>query len=249
MDSEITGYWDDSVSYTHTMEKYEDVELDSASEYSGRKFSIEYPQLHGLDPALEEEINTAIRERGMFWVEKMYLNPGEPMKELLAETEAERSLYLASEVECFITYNTEDLISVVFTDHYFIGSIFSEYSDIRTININLKTGEVGFLTEELIDVDEDLAQAWIKKASVNGDASEFLEHQPKEDFVGILSNEESFAGRYFSNFFFDGNKNINVAVSYHMNTGEFIARGWASEAFTVDELSVVGVEWVELIDQ
>ena len=64
-----------------------------------------------------------------------------------------------SEVGYKITYLSEELISVVYADHYFLGSAMAEYADLRTVIVNLKTGEA-IKPEDTYKADEAMGKAF-----------------------------------------------------------------------------------------
>ncbi len=239
-DNGLVDAWDKSVSYRVVWEEFKEKSgsnLETSTSATGVDISVRYPQFKGIKSGHEESINQAIKKRAMTTVDRMYLNPSESMREVLAENRnADGGNFIGSTVEPTITYNDEDIISVAFDDHYFIGSIYLEFQDLRTININLQTGEVYHWTTDIMTPDEGFATTWRKRSISKDGISEFLKRLPQEDLLPILSNDKAYSNRYFSDFYINNSKEICIVVTYHLGDEQGIARGWQDAYFTYDEL-------------
>ncbi len=204
-------------------------------------FYVEYPQLRGLSADIEEKVNLEIQNQAMHNVNRMYLNPTDEFKDTLIrllENENFSGLVadLQSTVHAYVTYNDDRLISIAFEDHFFLGTVYAEYNDVRTVTIDIETGEVYRGFQSIATADEDLALTWQTRAKELAPDSAFIENQPLEDYPGILSNSES-TGRYLTSFYLTDANTINVAVTYHMSLNGTIARGWIAVSFTAEELA------------
>jgi len=205
--------------------------------------NVTYPQLHGLDEAVEQKANEAIKHVAMRSVDRLYLNPNDVIKQFLKD-ESEKGnrpftppgVIIWSLVDCYVTYNDENMISIAFNDHYYIGSFYGEFIDARAITIDLTTGEEYRWTEAILEVDQSFVDKWLLRAWEVEDNTFFLKTQPREDFWAILTNDENYTNRYFTTFFVDDTDDICVLVTYHMGIDGKIARGWADVHFSVEEL-------------
>jgi hypothetical protein len=205
--------------------------------------NVTYPQLHGLDEIVEQKANEAIKHVAMRSVDRLYLNPSDVIKQFLKD-ESEKGnrpftppgVIIWSLVDCYVTYNDENMISIAFNDHYYIGSFYGEFIDARAITIDLTTGEEYRWTEAILEVDQSFVDKWLLRAWEVEDNTFFLKTQPREDFWAILTNDENYTNRYFTTFFVDNTDDICVLVTYHMGIDGKIARGWADVHFSVEEL-------------
>ena len=207
------------------------------------KFDVEYPQLQGLDASIQEKINQTIRDRAMYSVRTMYLEPTEHIHDFIVENGPDdgngltpAGIILESTVRSYVTYNDDTIISIAFDDHFCIGSYYSEYRDLTTTNIDLSTGEEYRKTNEIVQVTQELADLWHERALAQVPDSFFFDSQPKEDFVFLLADDENFINRYFSRFYIDSAGKIHIALTYHMGNDAGIARGWIDAALSAEEL-------------
>lgn len=237
---------DRSVSYAVDREVYHNVTVDTSSGYlterDGLNFHVEYPQIKGLSEEKEAVVNEAVRDRAMLWVDKMYLDPSGDVQKFLRNHNATEGKYLGSQVESFITRNDEHSMSIAFVDNYMIGSVYSEYRDLRTLNVNLDTGERWHFTNEIVKATPELAALWLERSREQRGSTALHERVPLDDVVAILQNDDRIANRYFSDFFVDADGNICIAVSYHVGDDVGIARGFTWASFSREELEPYRVE-------
>ena len=167
-------------------------------------------------------MNAELKRAAMLNVESLYTNPTEELKQLFEEQEY---LYRESEVGYKVTYLSENLVSVVYADHYFMGSAYAEYASVRTRIINLKTGEV-ILPEETYETDEDLAKDFHQKLLEKDEESEAYRELDDEVFQRALAGE-IVDGRYMSGMALTKN-GVLLTFTYHYRSedGNIISRGW-----------------------
>lgn len=196
--------------------------LEEDSDGEHLKFNIHYPQIKNLPEAIAETVNAELKRAAMLNVESLYTNPTEELKQLFEEQEY---LYRESEVGYKVTYLSENLVSVVYADHYFMGSAYAEYASVRTRIINLKTGEV-ILPEETYETDEDLAKDFHQKLLEKDEESEAYRELDDEVFQRALAGE-IVDGRYMSGMALTKN-GVLLTFTYHYRSedGNIISRGW-----------------------
>lgn len=203
------------------------------------RFNVAYPQLvfeDGRDAGL---INDSIRDCAMFMVDKMYLHPTEAVQEMFEGPEYKKDMRV-SEVFYQITYMDENTISIVFQDAYFMGNIFTESYEMRSITLDVNTGHV-YSGKELFENRKQLATEVHDRIqnryldsescynSFEGDMDETL-------FLRLLEEEGLLEGRYRGVMFLakDG---IYFGISFRSNYDGLIWRGYEVTCFTKEELS------------
>ena len=193
------------------------------------EFNIHYPQITFADGSSADAVNEILRDCACMQYDRMY--PEVDPNELLSYDP--ESPYLVSLVNYEITYVSDELINVAFDDHYFLGSAYLEFGDLRTRLVNVKTGEV-YGIEDLISHDEKLDQLFYKKIC---DESDSLKEADAftADIIGQTLEGEIPEGRYFSNLLLT-KKGVNLNLTYHYGNGGRIIRGWCSEDFSDKEL-------------
>ncbi len=195
-------------------------------------FEVYYPQLIGTGSEYESQINLRIRDRAMKNTEDFYLHPTEENTQEWADNEY---LYLSSVVDYQIGYMDENFVSIIIRDHYFWGSIFGEFEDIYTLNINLKDGTV-YDVYDFININDDFTEMWIKTMlEEDPDCAPLLYLKP-ELFTEMLLSEYWVEGRYYTNFFVSGD-GIHMELVYHYRDDSLIARGWVNTPFPTEDLT------------
>lgn len=113
--------------------------------------TIEYPQIEGIDEALQEQMNTAMYDVAMDRARYWHLIPNE---EVSAFQKENFSIY-CSDVNCDVNYHSQYLVSINYQEYYSIGNPVSmtRYTE-RALNIDLETGEVYGL-KDILTIDED----------------------------------------------------------------------------------------------
>lgn len=209
-------------------------EVYAVDEYSGERhleFNVHYPQMKNLPPETAAAVNQELRDTAMLMADGLYLEPTEDMEKMLEEQKAN---YCASEVGYKITYLSEELISVVYADHYFLGSTMAEYADLRTVIVNLKTGEA-IKPEETYVADAAMGKAVHDR---------LLKQQPDNEAFLELSDDvftralqgEVVDGRYMTGMVLT-KTGVLLPFTYHFRSadGNIISRGWDDVEFTKEE--------------
>lgn len=227
----IACYEAERLPYVLKEEKYTYSSDGRSGEYP-MEFDISYPQIEGLDSEKADEINKRLKACAMSTVETIYLNPSDAMKEAMLQ---EKNPFLASQVTYKVTYAGEDFISVVFSDHYFVGNFHAEFSDLRTRNIRLSDGEQ-FETKNIVDLSNEFMAEWMARMRKEAPKAAVLTGLKSSQFRKIL-NGEILENRYYDNFFVDA-EGIQIGMTYHYTDEEktVISRGWITAPFKMKEI-------------
>ena len=162
-----------------------------------------------------------------------YLQPAEEVQEFFNSQE---NLYLASEVDYKVTYIDENLLSVVFTDHYFLGSMYLEYSDLRARIINLETAEQ-YEIEDLMVSSPELIRRW-RMGILDQNPDSYPGKELEDHVYERMLTGEIVDGRYFANLFLDKNGVwIGFTYAFQSDDGQRIERGWTTVPFAWKEFA------------
>lgn len=189
---------------------------------------VEYPQVVYKDGRDASEINEILRKAACINADKMYPEIQEQYM-LYDEGDFKR---LETEVSYEITYMSNDLLCVGFSDHYFLGHWAAEYSDIRTRCLNMQSREL-YKIEEILSHDEVFDKCYFGKIC-----------ELEEEFLTTPAFDQTTASktldggvvenRYNSNFLI-GKDVFQINLIYHYGDGNLIMRGWLSTAFSHEE--------------
>jgi len=213
-------------------------EIDTESYYEANDGSsaqmcmdVEYPKITGLDSDYADEINQILEDCAMETANALYVNPTDETKEYLLKQDY---TYIGSQVRYKVTYISEDIISVVFEDNYFWGSIYDEYWDLRTRTINLKDGKV-YEIKDIVNLNDAFMDAWyisMKEEAPNMTVTDLL----SLDIFKRVFEGEYVEDRYTDAFFLkDGG--LEIGLSYHYGDDGSINRGWMTAPFTWGEIA------------
>ena len=254
-DGELHVGWNDAVSYSfkeETFQKEGTVESAELGITVQTNITVDYPQL--IDAGEHtEKVNTALRDVAMDTVDTYFLKPDDEARKLVSalgkENSSDRSDALfVDDVTWAITYNTEDFISVSYSDWCRIGSQEHGFIFLRCVNANLKTGEI-YQVDDVLQVNEVIANAFVDafvKASCedeNGDGavtdadSVSLTLVPRKEFVAAMLGEGEMAKHMDTTFFVDehGRPNLGVSFWFDDSAHRVWSRAWWDVTLT-DEL-------------
>lgn len=216
----------DDLEYTVSMQS---IEISEDEENGFMEFNVDYPQITYADGRDASAINQILRDGACVQVDYMY--PETNPDALIMD---EDYPYLASYVKYEITYMSNDLLCVAYEDHYFAGSIYAEYGDLRTRVINLSDGSC-YEIEGILNHDTELGAAYYDKLCAENDsfmdAPAFDAQKAERTIAG-----ETVDGRFFSNFIIC-KSGIKINLTYHYGDGNLIMRGWISTDWTSEELT------------
>ncbi len=226
----IEAYISEAAGYELTEEVYTEGE---DTETSTIDYQIRYPQVSGLPSGKDEEVNQILRDAAMANADSYYINPTPEIQEFLDQQEY---LYLGSEVEYKVTYMDENLLCVVFDDHYFTGSVYGEYSALRVriIDLNLASR---YEIQDVLQTDGTFLETWREKMLEedpdNYPAAELPDEVLQETLTGAIAEN-----RYFSNLLLTKN-GVEVGFTYAFSSedGQRLSRGWVTAPFTSEEIA------------
>lgn len=203
-------------------------------------FDICYPQIVFADGRDATLVNIAIRDCAMRSADTLYLHPSDSLMESCRYDERYDFSWLKSTVHYQITYRDEHLLSVAFQDVFFVGSIFAESCEMRSITVNLDTGHV-YTKDELFTNKEELAEKVHDKLKAQYTEGEsfyeaYEEVMNEELLTRTLESEEWLDSRYSGILFLDGN-GIRLGLSYRYNANDLIWRGYDTASFTPEEIA------------
>lgn len=213
-------------------------------------FRVSYPKLTG-DLAHLDQVNDLLRAQAMQSVRTYYEDPSSQTVEMIrqmvgmaegrsttgAVPAAGRDLVLASVVDYAVTYNNEHFISVCYSDQCYLGSPSMSLISLRTVNVNLDTGE-SYEIEDVMGVDEAIATTFVDNLvqtsgeDANGDGRIgddeclTLVIAGREQLVAALQGKGELANRVSTCFFVDGNGHVNLGANYWVERDGAYVRGW-----------------------
>ncbi|MDY5987825.1 MAG: GNAT family N-acetyltransferase [Lachnoclostridium sp.] len=228
----IPEYREDNTGYELTEESYVLHPGESGTKNTKIAFEIYYPQITGLDGQVQEKVNAALKEKAMETADRIYLNPDEKIKEKVIQ---EKSPVLASFVEYKVCYLSKDLISVVYQDYYYEGSESDYHMDFRTLNMNLKNGNV-YEVKDIVELNKDFIEEWAEEMRDEADSEKLLSELSEKEMKEVLSGDDK-DGVYHDNFFLDSEGiEIGLGFRYPADDKNDLGFGWVTAPFEMDDI-------------
>ena len=218
-------YVADQLSYTVTAQH---IEVPNQRKDGFEEYDVSYPVITYADGRDATGVNELLRNAACAQFDTMY---PEPQPEYLYLDEDYP--YLACYVDYEITYMSDEILCVAFQDHYFNGSMWGEFCDLRTRVINLATAE-RYEVEDVLRSDDTFAEAYYEKICEKSDS---FNDAPAftAQMAGQTMDGEILDGRYYSNYVLCKN-DIYVNLTYHYYDEGLIMHGWDSTQWTMEEL-------------
>ena len=218
-------YVADQLSYTVTAQH---IEVPNQRKDGFEEYDVSYPVITYADGRDATGVNEILRNAACAQLDTMYPEPQEEYLYL-----DEDYPYLACYVDYEITYMSDEILCVAFQDHYFNGSMWGEFCDLRTRVINLATAE-RYEVEDVLRSDDTFAEAYYEKICEKSDS---FNDAPAftARMAGQTMDGEILEGRYYSNYVLCKN-DIYVNLTYHYYDEELIMHGWDSTQWTMEEL-------------
>lgn len=218
-------YVADQLSYTVTAQH---IEVPNQRKDGFEEYDVSYPVITYADGRDATGVNEILRNAACAQMDTMYPEPQEEYLYL-----DEDYPYLACYVDYEITYMSDEILCVAFQDHYFNGSMWGEFCDLRTRVINLATAE-RYEVEDVLRSDDTFAQAYYEKICEKSDS---FNDAPAftAQMAGQTMDGEILDGRYYSNYVLCKN-DIYVDLTYHYYDEGLIMHGWVSTPWTLEEL-------------
>lgn len=256
-DGELHNGWNDAVSYRVREERVAESGIKSSADYAMHvaiDFDVTYPQLEGSGQHFDE-VNEALRDTALSFVNEYWEHPGEDAIERV-KTSVEISTLgvpedadalLSNDVTWAVTYNSDDFISVSFSDSFCIGSFMVEYLRLRCVNANLKTGEV-YAFDDVLRMDETIASHFVDTLVANAGTDANGDGWVTEDecfsvsvigrqaWIDALMGRGDYAYRVVPTFFVDEQGRVNLGVSYWLGNDSGVVRGWWDAILTDEQL-------------
>ena len=159
--------------------------------------TVEYPQIAGMNPEVEESVNEMLYKTAMAKVDYWHLEPNEDVERLQEEYHV-----FASTVDADVTFHSQYLLSVGYAEIYApINPIHYVNQTMRTLNVDLVTGEI-YQLADIIQLNEDFINTWSGK-SVTDYGDTFADEETKEIFLDwFLQADEEMQDYYFLEPFF-----------------------------------------------
>ncbi len=227
-DGELHEYWDDSVSYTvrgESLTRNQESDDNAYGCHVTYDFSIAYPQLEG-DLEHLDQINALIRNSAMRYYTRLYESPDEDMVGIVETVlDGGKNALIGDEATYAISYNSDRLISIMWSHDILYGSTFAEYLYLETLNIDLETGEA-YTLEDVLEVSEPMARAWVDNYGRFEYGEDAIEMFGREAMVQGILGEGDFANRTQAVVFVDSDGTPNLGVSFWFGNDRGISRGW-----------------------
>lgn len=218
-------YVADQLSYMVTAQH---IEVPNQRKDGFEEYDVSYPVIAYADGRDATGVNEILRNAACAQLDTMYPEPQEEYLYL-----DEDYPYLACYVDYEITYMSDEILCVAFQDHYFNGSMWGEFCDLRTRVINLATAE-RYEVEDVLRSDDTFAEAYYEKICEKSDSFNDAPAFTAE-MAGQTMDGEILDGRYYSNYVFCKN-DIYVNLTYHYYDEGLIMHGWDSTQWTMEEL-------------
>ena len=220
-------------------------------------FAVQYPQLQGSLEHLDQ-INELLRSTAMATVRTYYEDPGERAVSLVGRVmegeDASVMPLLSSTVTYAVTYNSDELLSVCYSDSYCVGSYAAEFLQLRTVNVNLKTGEA-YTLGDVLAVDDAIATSFVDNlvresgsddnddGRVSDDECFTIRLCGRDAFVQAVQGKGELAGdRVSTCLFVDGNGKPNLGVNYWVSGDDGFVRGWWDVTITDEQAAAARKE-------
>lgn len=197
------------------------------------EFHVNYPKISGLaDSGTEEKVNKILRSRAMETVKRIYDDPGPEIKERVL---GEDYPVLISYVEYKVSFASEDLISVVYSDLSYEGGQSYAAQHLRTCNISLKDGKA-YEVKDIVNLSGGFVDQWIEVMREETGNDAFLSELDRDIMKEALEGD-SQEGVYMANFFLDADGiEIGFDLNYEEGDSNDLGYVWVTAPFTFDEI-------------
>lgn len=204
--------------------------LDIEKQNTGIEFSVQFPVVDGLEKGVEEKVNGILKDCAMESVKELYLEPSDELKEKVIMAEYPM---LTSYVRYKVCFASDELLSVAFEDASFRGSYDDYAENLRTVNIDLKSGTV-YQVKDIVELNDAFIRLWLDKMRED-DAEVFSELSRKEIKESLAGN--SMDGVYVVNFFLDRDGiNIGYDLNYKDDSPDNAGYEWLVASFERREI-------------
>ena len=216
----------DQLSYTVTAQH---IEVPNQRKDGFEEYDVSYPVITYADGRDATGVNEILRNAACAQFDTMYPEPQEEYLYL-----DEDYPYLACYVDYEITYMSDEILCVAFQDHYFNGSMWGEFCDLRTRKSSILPRQsdmrLRMCCVRMIRLRRLIMKKICEKSDSFNDAPAFTARM-----AGQTMDGEILEGRYYSNYVLCKN-DIYVNLTYHYYDEGLIMHGWDSTQWTMEEL-------------
>lgn len=226
----VEEYVVDGTTVSATAEQYVNIPEDMQNTIV--EFQVNYPSFSGLDSKIEEKVNKELQRCAMQTVDELYENPDDETIEKMLYIEQP---VLISYVDYRITYLSDEFASILFNDAKVEGNMETDQStELRAVNIDLKTGEV-YKLSDMIKINKEFIKDWRKKMKEETKDQEFLNFLSNEEIEKILKGKRKDE---FSPVFFIKEDGIEIGLSFKISSDKekAIPYQWVTAPFSTDEV-------------
>lgn len=219
---DINLYEEKGLSYTIEEDHYQYNNYNEPSTGYYVEFEIDYPKIEGLEKGVQEKANQIFKECAMRTVLDYYEKPTEEGKEQMLGKEP----FIASRVKYKVCYMGKEFLSVIFEDQRYIGNMYVGSYDLRSVMLNLESGEV-YTLDKILNVDKSFAKMW---------RNEVFSEYSKIDFIADMDNkmlEKVFQGQEVSArpvcFVTEDGLEIGISYSDEEGNGGYVTMDFEKE--------------------
>ena len=174
---------------------------------------LAYTQLEGDIPNLDK-INEVIKEEAL-----SYANYYEEQKDSYNTYVEENGGGYIARVDSYVTYNSEDLVSIVLEESY-KNAVGNSYVGLYGININTKTGTI-YDNTKLLQINDSFAAEFKKRSRrQNGPVKEGVDDRSPAEIAQFMRREDNLILFYTP---------LGMEVGYNYYTGGIT--GWVTVTF------------------
>lgn len=154
--------------------------------------TVEYPQITGIDPEVEPQINEMLYQMAMLLVNYWHLEPNKVVERLQEEYHL-----FASTVDANVGFHSQYLLSVGYAEVYApLYPIYYMNSTMRALNVDLVTGE-SYTLADIIQLNENFIAAWCEKAAEDYGGYFVLEEAKGTLLEWFLQADDQMEDYYF----------------------------------------------------
>lgn len=224
--TDIEDYYNpDELEYTITKET---TSIDQEIDGIRLEYNIEYPAITFDDGSSASNINDYM----LAVAHTIDMNAADRINSDEFDTSSDE--YYSGDIEYQITYASNDLLCVVFSEHYFQGNIYREYYDLDTVLINLHTGET-YGNTDLINTDKNFEKFYYDKISTESPTVAECKNITLKTLGESLKTNGWVNSVYKTDVILTGG-GVTLGFTYHYNDGNHVSRGWVTVNYILDEI-------------
>ncbi len=141
--------------------------------------TVEYPRLEGIDEEVQGQLNQLMYDTAMDRVNYWHLEPSDEVKDF----QEEYFSIFASDVNCDITYHSQYLLSLDYSEYYAAGNpVWMTNGTKRALTVDLLTGQ-SYELGDILEINRDFMKLWDRSLSDELD----MEYADDEELDLLLS--------------------------------------------------------------